>query len=62
VAILPHPFHAITGEDGAFTIEGVPPGKYELAFWHEKLGEQTVEVDLGDNQSLTQDYTFTRTK
>jgi hypothetical protein len=62
VAILPHPFHAITGEDGTFRIEGVPPGKYELAFWHEKLGEQTVEVDLGDNETLTQDHNFTRTK
>jgi len=62
VAVLPHPFHAITGEDGAFRIQGVPPGRYELAFWHEKLGEQTVEVELGDSETLTQDHTFTRTK
>ena len=47
LAILPHPFHAVTAEDGTFAIENVPPGKYRLAAWQEKLGEkQYVDVTV----------------
>lgn len=40
------PWFAITAEDGSFTLEGVPPGKYRLEIWHEYLGrsQQTVTV------------------
>ena len=40
------PWFAVTGEDGSFTLEGVPPGKYRLELWHEYLGrsQQTVTV------------------
>lgn len=60
VAVLPHPFHDITGSDGSFTLSDVPPGKYLLAAWHEKLGELTAEVELEPNGTLTQDFTFER--
>lgn len=48
-----NPYHALTGADGSFKIEGVPPGKYEVRFWHEKLGEwktKDVEIKEGDNK------------
>ena len=40
------PWFAVTAEDGSFTLEGVPPGKYRLEIWHEYLGrsQQTVTV------------------
>src|SRR5882724_5253889 len=38
VGVLNHPFFAVTGEDGAFEIVGVPPGKYTIAAWHEGPG------------------------
>jgi plastocyanin len=43
---LDHPYGALTGEDGAFTIADVPAGKHKFAVWHEgrKLGDYTVEV------------------
>ena len=41
-----NPFHAATGEDGAFEIRGVPPGTWTLRVWHERLGERTVVIDV----------------
>lgn len=46
IAVFDNPYFAVTGADGKFTIEGVPPGKYTLATWHERTGkhEQPIEV------------------
>jgi hypothetical protein len=40
---------AITGADGRFTIDNVPPGTYELRVWHEALkgAPQKVTVTAG---------------
>lgn len=50
VHVLPHPFFAITGDDGSFVISGVPPGTYSLLAWHETLKprNQSVTVAAGE--------------
>ncbi len=47
--VAEHPYHAVTGADGGFMIDGVPPGTYTLSVWHELLGsvERQVEVQTG---------------
>jgi len=42
---------AITGADGRFTIDNVPPGTYELRIWHETLksAPQKITVTAGKN-------------
>jgi len=37
---------AVTGADGSFKIENVPPGKYTIEAWHEKYGTKTQEVTV----------------
>jgi hypothetical protein len=46
IAVFDNPYFAVTGPDGKFSIEGIPPGKYTLATWHERTGkhEQPIEV------------------
>lgn len=51
--VVPHPFFAVTGADGAFSMKGLPPGEYELAVWHEKLGTTSQKVTIGASQSQT---------
>ena len=38
IGVVSHPFFAVTGDDGTFTIKGLPPGTYTLEAWHEKYG------------------------
>lgn len=40
---------AVTGADGRFTIDNVPPGTYELRIWHESLksAPQKITVTAG---------------
>lgn len=33
--VAPHPYYAITDEDGNFELTDVPPGDYEIVAWHE---------------------------
>lgn len=41
-----NPYYAVTDANGAFKITDVPPGDYELKFWHETLGETTQKVSV----------------
>jgi plastocyanin len=51
--VVSHPFFAVTGADGAFSMNGLPPGEYELAVWHEKLGTMSQKVTIGASQTQT---------
>lgn len=46
---------AISGTDGRFTIDNVPPGTYELLVWHEalKAAPQKVTVTAGKPAEVT---------
>ncbi|MBI4597640.1 MAG: carboxypeptidase regulatory-like domain-containing protein [Candidatus Omnitrophica bacterium] len=56
--VLAHPFFAVTGDDGAFTIKDLPPGTYTLEAWHEKLGTRQAPITVQAGQSSTADFTF----
>ena len=38
VYVADHPYHAVTGADGAFTIKDVPPGNYTLVVYQRHTG------------------------
>jgi len=41
-----NPYYVATDANGTFKITDVPPGDYELKFWHETLGETTQKVSV----------------
>ena len=58
VGVLPHPYYAVSGDDGSYSIKNLPPGKYTIEAWHEKLGTMDQEVTVGPNQTATVSFDF----
>ena len=58
VGVVSHPFFAVTGEDGSFSLKGLPPGEYTLEAWHEKLGTQEIKVTVGAKETKSADFSF----
>lgn len=44
--VMEHPWFAVSGTDGKFSIPNVPPGDYTLVAWHEALGTQKIAVTV----------------
>ena len=51
IAVVDHPYNAITDEAGSFVLENVPPGTYTLEIWHETLGSNTQSVTVAAGQA-----------
>lgn len=58
VHVFLHPYHQVTASDGAFKLDTVPTGKYELVVWQEHLGEQAFEVEVKAGATVNLDITL----
>ena len=58
INVADSPFFAVTGENGTFTIKGLPPGEYTIEAVHEKYGNQEAKVIVGAGESATVDLKF----
>ena len=58
IGVVSHPFFAVTGDDGTYTIKGLPPGTYTIEIVHEKYGKQEQQVTVGAKESKTLDFSI----
>ena len=58
MAVMPHPFYAVSQNNGSFTISNLPPGQYTVVAWHEKYGQQEQQVTVGAKESKALSFTF----
>jgi plastocyanin len=55
VCVEDHPYFAVSGKDGKFTIKNVPAGKYTVEATHRKGGSVTKEIEVKDG-AVTADF------
>jgi len=55
IAVFDHPYYATTGQNGAFSIDSIPPGRYAVRAWHPRLGPVTdsITVEAGQTVAVT---------
>jgi plastocyanin len=58
VCVVNHPFFMFTGDDGAFRLEGMPPGEFTIEAQHEEFKKQSKKVTVGDKDSQSIEFTF----
>ena len=58
VGVQRHPFFAVTGTDGTFSLKGLPPGDYVIEAWHEKYPAIQQKVTVSAKESKTLDFSF----
>lgn len=52
IAVVNTPLSALSAADGSFQIEHIPPGRYKLVTWHERLGRQEQAVTVEDGKPV----------
>jgi plastocyanin len=59
VGVVDHPYFAVSGETGIFTIDAIPPGSHTIRAWHERYGMLTQTVTVAAGETATVDFTYT---
>jgi plastocyanin len=58
LGVLDHPYFAVSQENGSFEIKNLPPGKYTIAVWQEKLGTQVQPLTVSPLGKVEVNFTF----
>jgi hypothetical protein len=62
IGVFNHPFFGVSGEDGSFQIEGLPPGEYTIVAWHEGFGEKIGKAKVITNGTAIVDFSYEGSK
>lgn len=58
IGVVDNPYYAVTGADGKFKLDNLPPGNYVLEAWQEKLGTQDANITVGPSGKIENSFTF----
>lgn len=56
--VFRHPYFATTDANGAFTIDSIPPGRYQVSVWHERFGVLHDSVTIAPGRPVAMPFTF----
>ena len=60
VLVLQNGYFYKTDKDGKYEIKNVPPGKYELKVWHEKIKGKPQEVEITSDETVIVNFKLKR--
>jgi hypothetical protein len=54
IAVFDQPYYTMTGADGSFVIDSIPPGRYTIHAWHPRLGaiEERLTIEAGKTATI----------
>jgi hypothetical protein len=58
VVVTEHPYVAVSDASGRYELTDVPPGRYVLKIWHERLGTIERPIDVQPGTGRPQDFVF----
>ena len=53
-----HPYAVVVGEDGSFSIDNIPPGKYTLKAWHPRFGIKKAKITVAPKGTVETNFAF----
>lgn len=46
IAVFDHPYFVVSGADGSFLMDSLPPGTYQIRAWHPRLGRMSDSITV----------------
>jgi hypothetical protein len=62
IATFDQPYFTMTNDEGRFTIDSIPPGRYRLTVWHERFGTIADSVTVSNGVTTEPMMTFRRAR
>ncbi len=56
LGVVANPFFAVTGGDGTYALNGLPPGDYTIGVWTATFGSQEQKITLAPKESKAVDF------
>jgi hypothetical protein len=56
ILVFNHPYFALTGQDGRYRIENVPPGSYRVVAWNEGIASDLRPVVVPEGGTTEIDF------
>lgn len=58
ILVLEQPYFTVSAKDGAFTLKGLPPGKYKVTAWHPHFKPASRTMRVKDNDKPVVNFDF----
>ncbi|HLF14068.1 MAG TPA: hypothetical protein VI932_04190 [Bacteroidota bacterium] len=60
ILVLGTPYYAVSAKDGSYALKDIPPGKYTLKIWHEKLKGDAKEITVPESGEMEMNFEITK--